>query len=298
MASLRKPKRVGLFGDDGKEDLFLVKGGEDLRNDERIEQLLTLMNHVLAADGAAASAGLACIRTYSVVPMTTNIGLIEWVSDTQPVKGLIEGGLDKDLAFRKRNDELLGAIGARRPGPSEHIAVSGPGQQYFAPSVHYNKSIKAMGAAGGAKGGNEYSPDSYHAMFKSASVDTVSAIYAQTSGVVPWDLLRRELFSLAPHPEEFLTMRNEFARSLATFSIAGYVLGIGDRHLDNYLIDKRSGEIVPIDFGASFGLAHAALPVPEYIPIRLGPQFMGILRPLDSLGLLKHHCTLAMQVAN
>ena len=49
-----------------------VKGGEDLRNDERIEQLLTLMNSVLASDGAASSAGLR-LRTYSVVPMTTEV---------------------------------------------------------------------------------------------------------------------------------------------------------------------------------------------------------------------------------
>ena len=132
-------------------------------------------------------------------------------------------------------------------------------------------------------------------MFKTASAESVSALFAEISRVVPWDLLRRELMRLAPRPEEFLTMRNEFARSLATFSMAGYVLGIGDRHLDNFLMDKRSGEIIPIDFGTSFGFAHAVLPVPEFIPFRLGPQFMGLLRPLDSLGLLKHHATIAMQ---
>lgn len=49
-----------------------MKGGEDLRNDERIEQLLTLMNSILSNDGAASNAGLK-LRTYSVVPMTTEV---------------------------------------------------------------------------------------------------------------------------------------------------------------------------------------------------------------------------------
>ena len=47
-----------------------VKGGEDLRNDERIEQLMTLMNTMLREDGSSAAAGLG-VRTYAVVPLTT-----------------------------------------------------------------------------------------------------------------------------------------------------------------------------------------------------------------------------------
>ena len=39
MQSMRKPKRVTILGDDGKEYMYLVKGGEDLRLDQRIEQV-------------------------------------------------------------------------------------------------------------------------------------------------------------------------------------------------------------------------------------------------------------------
>ena len=38
MSSLRKPKRITIRGDDEREYMFLVKGGEDLRVDQRIEQ--------------------------------------------------------------------------------------------------------------------------------------------------------------------------------------------------------------------------------------------------------------------
>lgn len=123
---------------------------------------------------------------------------------------------------------------------------------------------------------------------------------------------------MASEPEVFLTCRNEFARSFAVWSMACYVLGIGDRHLDNFLIDKHSGQIVsqfscpvdliishilsfvrlfqvPIDFGMAFGMGASELPVPEFIPFRLTPQFTNLLRPLDSVGLLSHHCALAMK---
>ena len=37
---MRQPKRLIVRGDDEKEYKFLVKGGEDLRMDQRIEQVL------------------------------------------------------------------------------------------------------------------------------------------------------------------------------------------------------------------------------------------------------------------
>lgn len=37
--------------------------------------------------------------------------------------------------------------------------------------------------------------------------------------------------------------------SIATTSMAGYVLGLGDRHLSNILIDETTAEVIHIDFG-------------------------------------------------
>ena len=39
MSSLRKPKRITIRGDDEREYMFLIKGGEDLRMDQRVEQV-------------------------------------------------------------------------------------------------------------------------------------------------------------------------------------------------------------------------------------------------------------------
>ena len=48
----------------------------------------------------------------------------------------------------------------------------------------------------------------------------------------------------------------------------GHVLGLGDRHLDNILLDLASGQVVHIDFNLSFDKG-ALLRVPEVVPFRL-----------------------------
>ena len=73
MASIRKPKRIVIRGHDEREYPFLVKDGEDLRQDHRIQQLLQVMNSVLAHDAACGQRGLQ-MTTYHVVPMTSRCG--------------------------------------------------------------------------------------------------------------------------------------------------------------------------------------------------------------------------------
>lgn len=66
-----------------------------------------------------------------------------------------------------------------------------------------------------------------------------------------------------------------------------YVAGIGDRHLDNFLLSKADGDLIGIDFGHAFGTATFMLPIPELMPFRLTGQISQFMRPLDSEGYLK-----------
>jgi len=77
--------------------------------------------------------------------------------------------------------------------------------------------------------------------------------------------------------------------TLATFNISSYIIGIGDRHLENILLDLKSGGIIGIDFGHAFGTATQFLPIPELMPFRLTRQLSGFLQPLDTEGLLKYN---------
>ena len=40
-----------------------------------------------------------------------------------------------------------------------------------------------------------------------------------------------------------------------------YVIGIGDRHLSNFMVDLESGGIIGIDFGHNFGTATQVWPL-------------------------------------
>jgi ataxia telangiectasia mutated family protein len=54
------------------------------------------------------------------------------------------------------------------------------------------------------------------------------------------------------NPITWFATRLNYTRSVATTSIVGHVLGIGDRHPSNMLMDKITGEIIHIDFGIAF----------------------------------------------
>ncbi|KAK4687247.1 serine-protein kinase ATM, partial [Tremellales sp. Uapishka_1] len=69
-------------------------------------------------------------------------------------------------------------------------------------------------------------------------------------------------------PMAWFAMRLKYARSVAVTSMVGYMVGLGDRHCSNILIDQVTGELVQIDFGIVFEEG-AKLRVPEKVPFRL-----------------------------
>lgn len=95
MPSIRKPKRIVIRGHDEKEYPFLVKGGEDLRQDQRIEQLFEVMNVILSNDAACSQRNMH-LRTYRVMPMTSRLGLIEWIENTLILKDLLLNSMSKE----------------------------------------------------------------------------------------------------------------------------------------------------------------------------------------------------------
>lgn len=83
ITSKQRPRKLCIKGSNGKDFLFLLKGHEDLRQDERVMQLFGLVNTILAYNFETRRSNLA-IQRYSVIPLSHNSGLIGWVkhSDT------------------------------------------------------------------------------------------------------------------------------------------------------------------------------------------------------------------------
>ncbi|KAG8881998.1 Serine/threonine-protein kinase tel1 [Tulasnella sp. 332] len=69
-------------------------------------------------------------------------------------------------------------------------------------------------------------------------------------------------------PMSWFGMRINYARSVATTSIVGHMIGLGDRHTSNILLQKETGEVVHIDLGIAFDQGRK-LPIPELVPFRL-----------------------------
>lgn len=66
-------------------------------------------------------------------------------------------------------------------------------------------------------------------------------------------VLRHFFTETAKEPLNWFGMRLAYSRSLAVNNIVGHIVGIGDRHMSNILIDKQTGALVNIDFGVAFG---------------------------------------------
>jgi len=69
-------------------------------------------------------------------------------------------------------------------------------------------------------------------------------------------------------PSAWFSRRLAYASSVAAGSMIGFVLGLGDRHSSNILIDTRSAELVHIDLGIAFDQGRL-LKTPECVPFRL-----------------------------
>jgi DNA-dependent protein kinase catalytic subunit len=70
---------------------------------------------------------------------------------------------------------------------------------------------------------------------------------------LPNGLLRKCLQRLSKSYDFYLHIKNQFLANYAIVCVVGYVLGIGDRHLENFLIHAPTASVIMIDFGYSFG---------------------------------------------
>lgn len=71
-----------------------------------------------------------------------------------------------------------------------------------------------------------------------------------------------------PDPITWYNSRNDFVRSYSVMAMVGHILGLGDRHCENILIDVETGRVLHVDFDCLFEKGKK-LPVPEIVPFRL-----------------------------
>ncbi|KAL6847730.1 hypothetical protein ACP4OV_021858 [Aristida adscensionis] len=100
-------------------------------------------------------------------------------------------------------------------------------------------------------------------------------------------------------PADWFQSRLAYTRSVAASSMVGYIVGLGDRHSMNILIDQETAEVVHIDLGVAFeqGLM---LKTPERVPFRLTRDIIDGMGITGVEGVFRRCCekTLSVMRAN
>ncbi|KAG7401837.1 phosphatidylinositol kinase- protein kinase tor1 [Phytophthora boehmeriae] len=244
LTSKQRPRKVSINGSDGKAYPFLLKGHEDLRQDERVMQLFGVINTLLANDSDTSKRNLA-IQRYSVLPLSHTSGLIGWVPNCDTIHQLIRD-------YRE----------ARK--------------------IQLNVEHRLM---------VQMAPD-YDKLPLMQKVEAFKYALGETTG----QDLYRVLWLKSQDSEVWLDRRRNYTRSLAVMSMAGYILGLGDRHPSNLMLDRVSGKMVHIDFGDCFEVAMERDKYPEKIPFRLTRMLTQAMEVSGIEGNFRYTCEASMRV--
>lgn len=244
ITSKQRPRRLAIHGSDGAEYVFLLKGHEDLRQDERVMQLFGLVNSMLATDRVTAERDVSIAR-YAVIPLSPNSGLIGWVPNTDTLHALI----------REYRD-------ARKiPLNVEHRLMLG-----MAPDYDHLTVIQ--------------------------KVEVFEHALDSTSG----EDLHRVMWLKSRSSEVWLDKRTNYTRSTAVMSMVGYILGLGDRHPSNLMLDRYSGKLLHIDFGDCFEASMHRDKFPERVPFRLTRMMVKAMEVAGIEGNFRATCDEVMRV--
>ncbi|KAG9238765.1 armadillo-type protein [Amylocarpus encephaloides] len=217
ISSKQRPRKLSLNGSDGKPYAFVLKGHEDIRQDERVMQLFGLCNTLLTGDSESYKRHLN-IQRYPAIPLSQSSGLLGWVPNSDTLHVLIR-------EYRENRKILLNI---------EHRIML------------------------------QMAPD-YDNLSLMQKVEVFGYALDNTTG----QDLYRVLWLKSKSSESWLERRTNYTRSLGVMSMVGYILGLGDRHPSNLMLDRITGKIIHIDFGDCFEVAMHREKYPERVPFRL-----------------------------
>lgn len=87
--SKQRPRKMSLIGNDGIQYTFILKGHEDIRQDERVMQLFGLCNTLLNNDTQCFKRHLS-IHRFPAIPLSQNSGLLGFVNNSDTFHALIK----------------------------------------------------------------------------------------------------------------------------------------------------------------------------------------------------------------
>ncbi|XP_055937546.1 serine/threonine-protein kinase SMG1-like isoform X2 [Argiope bruennichi] len=264
-----KPKKLAFIGSDGHRYTYLFKGLEDLHLDERIMQFLSIVNNMFAKNKRHGKQ-VYYARHYSVTPLGPRSGLIQWVDGATPLFGL----------YKRWQQREASASGTKGQNSNGNVAT------ILRPSeIFYNKLTPLL------KEKNINSLDNRKEWPLSVLLEVLKQLMNETAD----DLLAKELWCSCSSAQEWWNVTLTYNYSTAVMSIIGYIIGLGDRHLDNVLVDLSTGEVVHIDYNVCFEKGKN-LRVPEKVPFRMTPNIKTALGLTGVEGVFRTSCEHVLKV--
>lgn len=258
-----RPKKVVLKGSDNKLYRFLFKGLEDLHLDERIMQLLGTINDLVEGDINGCEAGMRA-RVFAVIPISDHSGMIQWVQDATPLFALYK-------RWQQRENAAMSMIAAEKQIPEKHSAVITRPTDMFMEKI--SSALKREGLP-------------VTASRRKWPKEVLKNVFLELESETPRDLLSKEVWCNSTTAQDWWRKACSLARSMAVMSVIGYIIGLGDRHLDNFMVDFSSGEVLHIDFNVCFEKGKR-LRVPELVPFRLTQNMVHALGLTGPDGIFK-----------
>jgi serine/threonine-protein kinase ATR len=122
LSSLQRPRKVTIRGSDGKPYIFLCKPKDDLRKDCRMMEFNAMINKLLNKDPESRKRQLR-IRTYTVLPLNEECGILEWISDTHGYRNILTD-IYRSKNMYTRGNEIKAIMATHHKGVSM-VSVGG-----------------------------------------------------------------------------------------------------------------------------------------------------------------------------
>jgi serine/threonine-protein kinase ATR len=98
-----------------------------------------------------------------------------------------------------------------------------------------------------------------------------------------------------PETMSWQEARSCYTRSAAVMSMAGAMIGLGDRHGENILLNNKTGHVVHVDFNAVFSKGET-FSVPERVPFRLTRNMVDAMGLSGYEGAFRRVCEITLTV--
>jgi phosphatidylinositol kinase/protein kinase (PI-3 family) len=102
--------------------------------------------------------------------------------------------------------------------------------------------------------------------------------------------IREALWGRAQNAVTWMSQSQNFTVTTSLMSMVGYVIGLGDRHPSNIMVQRETGKVIHIDFGDSFESARRRKKFPEKVPFRLTRMIVNALDSGTVEGIFRKTC--------